>query len=144
MHLQVNHNNTLTDNQRAVIDGYFMGHTTDKQLARYLDISIAALRSRMNSLFYRAGIPFGTRRDQAMLMIWQNGLIQVDRIVKAARKSAAVLLLCVLGSGFFVPSSLNDSPTDMARTGRTRSGRTQRRRDAADDVIDNLTQWLTI
>lgn len=154
MHIHVDHNNDFTDAQRNCITGWYLGHTSDKALARYLGISAVAVRNRLHNLMHKADIPYDTPRAEAMLLIWERGLVNVKRAAGEAAKHAAVVVLCVLSSGFYIPTSNNDDTTDT--TDATRYGgrkvrrnpaqmaRARRGRDNFTVLLDDITARLDI
>jgi len=92
--ITLEHHNNLTRCQQAIVDAFWGGHTSDKAMANHLGISQAAVRTRMRALLFRIDVPFGTRREQAMISMLDRGLIKIRHMAA----QAAMVLLCVLSA----------------------------------------------
>jgi len=142
MSIEVLHrSNLFTPAERRAISHYWHGNTSDKAIARAENISPDTVRERFKGIQHKLHMPYGSRREQAMLKALSDGLIDIQRKASAA--------LCLLLTLFSIAHQTSHQADDYARLGKLRRNpivRTtrQRRNNAFDSLLANIQEHLSL
>lgn len=142
MSIEVQHQSDFfTPTEKRVISLWWAGNTTDKGIAKALKAAPDTVRKHFKHILHKLGMPYGSRRDQAMIKALEAGLIDIRRQASG--------LFCLLLTCFSLYFNATHQADDYARLGKLRRNpvvRTtrQRRNSPFDNLLAQLQDQLSL